>query len=90
MRELFMALVAGNQGHGYEIKQALEHEFGPVLPALNSGQIYSTLARLERDGLVEGHDVPDDSRGKKRLPAHRGRTARAWNVGGRAGFRERG
>jgi DNA-binding PadR family transcriptional regulator len=65
MREVFMALLAGGRGHGYELKQALDQEFGALLPALNSGQIYSTLARLERDGLVDGESVADDNRGKK-------------------------
>ena len=60
-----MALLAGDGGHGYELKQALQQEFGPLLPALNNGQIYSTLARLERDGMVEGEPVSDDTRGKR-------------------------
>jgi len=65
MRELFLALLSEEQVHGYELKQSLEHEFGDLLPALNAGQIYSTLARLERDGLVVGQAVPGDSRGKR-------------------------
>jgi DNA-binding PadR family transcriptional regulator len=65
MRELFLALLAGERGHGYELRQALQQEFGDLLPALNAGQIYSTLARLERDGLVLGQDVAGDSRGKR-------------------------
>jgi DNA-binding PadR family transcriptional regulator len=65
MRELFLALLAGECEYGYEVKQALEAEFGDLLPAMNTGQIYSTLARLERDGMVEGRPVPDDSRGKR-------------------------
>ncbi len=65
MRELFLALLAGDRAYGYEIKQALEAEFGDLLPAMNTGQIYSTLARLERDGLVAGEPVPGDSRGKR-------------------------
>jgi DNA-binding PadR family transcriptional regulator len=65
MRDVFMALLAGNGGHGYELKQSLEQRFGSLLPELNSGQIYSTLARLERDGLVEAESVAGDSRGKK-------------------------
>jgi DNA-binding PadR family transcriptional regulator len=65
MRELFMALLAGDSGNGYEIKQALEAEFGDLLPAVNTGQIYSTLARLERDGLVAGEAVQGDARGKR-------------------------
>jgi DNA-binding PadR family transcriptional regulator len=65
MRELFLALLAGERGYGYELKQALEQEFGELLPALNAGQIYSTLARLERDGLVVGESVAGDSRRKR-------------------------
>jgi DNA-binding PadR family transcriptional regulator len=65
MRELFLALLAGDSGHGYELKQTLEQEFGQLLPALNAGQIYSTLARLERDGLIVGRSVAGDSRRKR-------------------------
>ena len=35
------------------------------MPAINSGQIYTTLQRLERDGLIVGDDVPGDSRNKR-------------------------
>jgi DNA-binding PadR family transcriptional regulator len=65
MRELFLALLSDEPAHGYELKQSLEQEFGDLLPALNAGQIYTTLARLERDGLVVGQTVPGDSRGKR-------------------------
>jgi DNA-binding PadR family transcriptional regulator len=65
MRELFLALLSGEHAHGYELKRALEQEFGSLLPALNAGQIYTTLARLERDGLVDGETVAGDSRGKR-------------------------
>jgi DNA-binding PadR family transcriptional regulator len=49
----------------YALKQSLEQEFGDLLPALNAGQIYATLGRLERDGLVLGQAVPGDGRGKR-------------------------
>ena len=65
MRELFLALLAGRSAYGYELRQTLERRFGDRLPALNAGQIYTTLARLERDGLVLGRDVPEDPRGKR-------------------------
>ena len=65
MRELFLALLSGERTHGYELKQAYEQEFGDLLPALNAGQIYVTLGRLERDGLIVGQEVPGDSRGKR-------------------------
>ena len=65
MRELFLALLSGERAHGYELKQSLEQGFGELLPAVNAGQIYVTLGRLERDGLVVGQAVPGDSRGKR-------------------------
>src|SRR5262245_34931363 len=65
MRELFLALLAGDPGHGYELKQTLQVQFGDLLPELNGGQIYSTLARLERDGLVLGESVEGDGRRKR-------------------------
>jgi DNA-binding PadR family transcriptional regulator len=80
MREVFMALLSGDGRHGYELKQSLEQAFGAALPELNSGQIYSTLARLERDGLIEGESVADDGRGKKlyRLTEAGWRLLRSW------------
>jgi DNA-binding PadR family transcriptional regulator len=65
MRELFLALLAGESEYGYELKQTLQQEFGELLPELNAGQIYSTLARLERDGLVVGQSIAGDSRRKR-------------------------
>jgi DNA-binding PadR family transcriptional regulator len=65
MRELFLTLLTGRSAYGYELRQTLEQEFGDLLPAMNAGQIYTTLARLERDGLVTGRDILEDSRGKR-------------------------
>jgi DNA-binding PadR family transcriptional regulator len=65
MKELFLTLLSSRSAYGYELRQTLEHEFGDLLPAMNAGQIYMTLSRLERDGLVAGQDVPGDSRGKR-------------------------
>lgn len=65
MRYPFLALLAGGPAHGYELRQALEQRFGSTLPRLNAGQVYTTLQRLERDGLVRGRDVPEDARQKR-------------------------
>jgi DNA-binding PadR family transcriptional regulator len=65
MRHLLLALLGGQGAYGYELKQSLDHEFGDLLPALNAGQIYMTLRRLERDGLVTSSAVSGDSRGKR-------------------------
>jgi len=65
VRYAFLALLAVAPAHGYELKQALEQRFGTALAPLNACQVYTTLARLERDGLVLGADVPDDGRQKR-------------------------
>ena len=65
MREVVLALLHGAGAHGYEVKQVLDGQFGDLLPALNAGQIYTTLARLTRDNLVTSEPVEGDSRGKR-------------------------
>jgi DNA-binding PadR family transcriptional regulator len=65
MKYPFLALLAAGPRHGYELKQALEQRFGAALAPLNAGQVYTTLQRLERDGLVQGEDVPGDTRQKR-------------------------
>ena len=67
MRFPLLALLAQGPAHGYELKQALEQRFGSVLPPLNAGQIYTTLSRLERDGLVDDDAVAQDGRPNKRV-----------------------
>ena len=67
MRFPLLALLAGGPAHGYELKQAMEQQFGAVLPPLNAGQIYTTLSRLERDGLVQDDAVAQNGRPNKRV-----------------------
>ena len=67
MKYAFLALLANEPAHGYELKQAFESTFGSVWPELNAGQIYTTLGRLERDGLVESCQVEQGSRPNKRV-----------------------
>jgi DNA-binding PadR family transcriptional regulator len=67
MRFPLLALLARGPAHGYELKQALEQRFGAVLPPLNAGQIYTTLSRLERDGLVDDDAVAQNGRPNKRV-----------------------
>ncbi len=61
VRHGLLALLAGGSSHGYELKQAFEDRTGSLWP-LNIGQVYATLARLERDGLVEGLEGGDRDR----------------------------
>ena len=53
--------------HGYELKQALEQTFGSAYPSPNIGQIYVTLGRLEKDGLIRAVDVEQSNRPNKKV-----------------------
>lgn len=49
---VLLGLLAGGAKHGYELKRAHDDRMPRARP-LAFGQVYSTLGRLERDGLVE-------------------------------------
>ena len=59
LKHALLGLLAQEQSHGYDLKNAFEVMLGGTWP-LNIGQVYTTLARLERDGLVESQVVPQD------------------------------
>ncbi|GAA3154741.1 PadR family transcriptional regulator [Planomonospora alba] len=67
MRPFLLALLAKEPAHGYELKQALEQTFGSAYPSPNIGQIYVTLGRLEKDGLVRAVDVEQSNRPNKKV-----------------------
>lgn len=54
-----LAILAEGEAHGYGLKTAYERRTGGSW-ALNIGQVYTTLQRLERDGLVTQLDAVDD------------------------------
>jgi DNA-binding PadR family transcriptional regulator len=66
MRLPLLALLAKEPAHGYELKSQLERIFGDAYPSPNIGQIYLTLQRLEKAGLVRGQDVVQVGRPNKR------------------------
>jgi DNA-binding PadR family transcriptional regulator len=51
-QEVVLALLAKEPSHGYELRTRLRQALGPVGEAMNAGQIYVTLTRLEKAGLV--------------------------------------
>lgn len=51
VREGLLALLRDGPRHGYQLKSHFEAVTGGIWP-LNVGQVYTTLDRLERDGLV--------------------------------------
>ncbi|MGW6261129.1 PadR family transcriptional regulator [Streptomyces sp. NPDC055085] len=66
MRLPLLALLARGPAHGYELKQDLEQVLGSAYPQPNIGQIYVTLNRLEKTGLIEGEEVEQSSRPNKK------------------------
>ena len=52
VRHALLALLSEGPKYGLQLRQEFEARTGEVWP-LNVGQVYTTLQRLERDGLVE-------------------------------------
>jgi len=59
VRHALLALLAEGPKYGLQLREEFEARTGEVWP-LNVGQVYTTLQRLERDGLVESDDAHDD------------------------------
>jgi DNA-binding PadR family transcriptional regulator len=63
VRQALLALLEQGPMYGYQLRSEFERRTGSTWP-LNIGQVYTTLTRLERDGLVaedgadgEGHVI---------------------------------
>jgi len=67
MRDAMLSLLAKEPAHGYELRQRLVRALGPAGGALNPGQVYVTLSRLERAGLVEAKEVEQPSHPDKKV-----------------------
>lgn len=69
-----LALLEAGPAHGYHLKGAFEARTGGVW-TVNVGQVYTTLDRLQADGLVEpvDDDQPDDG-------GAGGRDRRTWRL----------
>ena len=55
VRQALLALLEQGPMYGYQLRSEFERRTGSTWP-LNVGQVYTTLTRLERDGLVESDD----------------------------------
>jgi DNA-binding PadR family transcriptional regulator len=64
-QEVVLALLAKEPSYGYQLRARLRQALGPLGDAMNDGQVYVTLARLEKAGQVicertaSGPDRPD-------------------------------
>jgi DNA-binding PadR family transcriptional regulator len=73
-----LALLSEGPKYGLQLRQEFEARTGEVWP-LNVGQVYTTLQRLERDGLVESDDPGDDGPQKRfRITADGGAELDEW------------
>ncbi|MFD5089801.1 PadR family transcriptional regulator [Amycolatopsis thailandensis] len=52
MQDVVLALLAKEPAHGYELRARVRDALGPLGDAMNAGQIYVTLARLTKAGMV--------------------------------------
>jgi DNA-binding PadR family transcriptional regulator len=51
-QEVVLAMLAKEPSHGYELRARLRDALGPLGESMNDGQVYVTLTRLEKAGLV--------------------------------------
>ena len=73
MRMAVLALLEESPRHGYELKTEFESRTGGFWP-LNVGQVYTTLDRLERDGLAA------PLKAKANAKTANGRNQRAYSI----------
>ena len=73
-----LALLSEGPKYGLRLQNEFEARTGKVWP-LNVGQVYTTLQRLERDGLVETDDG-EGERSQKRYRITVRRRARAGRL----------
>ena len=59
VKHALLALLEQEPMYGYQLRAAFEERTAATWP-LNIGQVYTTLSRLERDGLVEGGATDGD------------------------------
>ena len=84
VRHALLALLSEGPKYGLQLREEFEANTGQVWP-LNVGQVYTTLQRLERDGLVTAVGDGESARAgpAEGLPDHRRRVGRAGPVAAR-------
>jgi DNA-binding PadR family transcriptional regulator len=67
VQEVLLALLAKEASHGYEVRARLQLALGPLAEALNAGQVYVVLSRLEKAGLVSAERVGQADRPDRKV-----------------------
>lgn len=66
MQDVVLALLVREPSHGYDLRGRLLEALGPLGESLNAGQVYVTLTRLEKAGLVVLDREDASARGPRR------------------------
>ena len=75
-QEVVLAILAKEPAQGSQLRARLDHALGTLGEAINDGQIYVTLSRLEKAGLVtRGVAASNDRRVYQLTPAGHARIA---------------
>jgi DNA-binding PadR family transcriptional regulator len=65
-QEVVLALLSKQPSHGYDLHGQLFRALGPLSGSISAAQIYVTLGRLEKAGLVTSESIGDDREGRDR------------------------
>jgi DNA-binding PadR family transcriptional regulator len=60
-QEVVLAMLAKEPSQGYQLRARMNDALGPLGEALNAGQVYVTLGRLEKAGLVAVEETPEST-----------------------------
>lgn len=77
VRQSLLAILDQGPCYGYQLRAEFDRRTGSTWP-LNVGQIYNTLDRLERDGLVERGEVDEHGHVYWRITDAGAAEARSW------------
>lgn len=77
VRHAMLALLSEGPSYGLQLREEFEARTGDVWP-LNVGQVYTTLQRLERDGLVASEGDDDSPQKAFRITEEGMRELDAW------------
>jgi len=78
VRHAILGFLSEGPKYGHQLRQEFEARTADVWP-LNVGQVYTTLQRLERDGLVESDDeAPEGPQKAFRITAAGGEELASW------------
>jgi DNA-binding PadR family transcriptional regulator len=77
VRHAMLALLSEGPSYGLQLREEFEARTGDVWP-LNVGQVYTTLQRLERDGLVVSEGDDDSTQKAFRITPEGARELDLW------------